>query len=124
MAYIQSLGTGGVNKIRLYLYGRAYSSSSAFNTGYAQGSVSGSGTYQIQNVFVSKVTCISGSMELTYDNEQNTSVTTTLTQGQTVLINNDSGITLAWSDSESYSAYTSSSASGYVTSDITVDVFF
>ena len=124
MAYIQSLGTGGVDKIRLYLYGKAYSSASAFNYGYAEGSVRGKGTYKLQNVFISKITCVSGSMKITYNNEQNTSVTTTLSQGQTILINNDSGITLAWNNSQSYSAYTSGSASGSTSSNITVDVFF
>ena len=124
MAYIQSLGTGGVDKIRLYLYGTAYSSAKSLNYGRAIGSVNGKGTYKLQNVFISKVACVSGSMKITYNNEQNTSVTTTLTQGQTILINNDSGIQLSWNTSKDYDVYTSGSGSGSVSASITVDVFF
>ena len=127
MAYIQSLGTGGVDKMRLYLYGKSHSSAYTFGYSFAAGSVEGNGTYKLQNVFISKVTCVSGSMKITYDNEQNTSVTTTLSQGQTILINNNSGVIFSWSSSKSYSGSglsTDSWTSGEVTSNITVDVFF
>ena len=128
MAYIQSLGTGGTDKIRLNLSGSATAHTKGYSTTtQVTANVRGQGTYTIRNIFISKISCISNSyMRLTYyNNTQGESVTVTLSQGQTIAIDNSNGVEFSWDRSGSWTEYgVDDDAVITRNADITIDIYF
>lgn len=125
MAFYRASGNNGIESLRLDLY--AYSHGWARCIGSdSSGNVTGNGEYQLQDTFIDRVTCISGTMSMVYyESEEATSTTTVnITTGQTINVGNNKGITLKWSGSQHYHGYDGRDSSGTQEGSLVVDIFF
>ena len=124
MAFYRASGNNGIESLRLDLYAYTYGWARCIGTD-SSGSTTGTGKYQLQDTFVDRVTCISGTMSMVYYNGDATSSTTiNITTGQTVNVGNNKGVTFKWSASKSYHGYDEHDSDGSKEGSLIVDIFF
>lgn len=123
MAFFKASGGNKVESIRLVLSESA--SGSARHQGddsHSAGSVSGSGSYTLNNMYIDRVVGVSGSMTLSYTNSQGTTTSVGISTGTVVNIENNNGITISWSSSSSFDGHGDSGKT--IGGSVAVDIYF